>query len=623
MLIKHKKRHWLKQLAKSLLVALGYGLSIPVIAQDTITIHQTFQHQLLNTHLLLSTRFRHQDLKRAHLTDYILQTFKAVPNQPQHIMLGHYKNTPDGWFYISITNADSTLKELVLLEIFKHRCDALEAYLIEHDSISYVGRTGRAIPLAQRPLPVFANALPFYLYPKKTVGLLIHTQRTYSFHEVTFQLFDKHPFWAGYQLEFISQISTFVILTICILVMLIVGYLFRDTYMLALSLLQVLFLFLALANFGVTDVFSFPTSIGLGANCLIAFLVFASNATYHLFGNQIMKDVPKNEKVFNSIARTLAATNFLLAMLFFLPKSLFVQIDPIFPTLAAIMSPLAIAWVFYSTFLMMTRTQQYYLFVIVVLGLAPLFFTEIMGYLRYKDIIFMPMTHWASSLIAYLSVSAISVFRLRNELISKKKHHQNVLDLRHSMEEIRRSEITNIGRNLHDNVGNMLASALGYLNLKTTDANSIKKLLLESINEVRFLSHNLVKDEETPIVEKIENLVQRFNDFSSVQFHFNDYTEEKLNLLDTLRQQNLYMIIQEIMTNIVKHSQAQEAFIQVFKNENLIVMNVEDDGIGIDKRHTAKGVGLANMYKRATLSQFKLTLDSTSQGTNFIIEFQL
>ena len=88
------------------------------------------------------------------------------------------------------------------------------------------------------------------------------------------------------------------------------------------------------------------------------------------------------------------------------------------------------------------------------------------------------------------------------------------------MEEVRKREVEAIGRNLHDNVGNILASALGYLNLKSPNTHLSQHLVKEAINEIRFLSHNLVKDEDLPLSVKLEALIGRLNDFSNILFLF-------------------------------------------------------------------------------------------------------
>jgi signal transduction histidine kinase len=214
----------------------------------------------------------------------------------------------------------------------------------------------------------------------------------------------------------------------------------------------------------------------------------------------------------------------------------------------------------------------------------------------------------------------VGVYLLREQLVTRQNLEQNLSQLRVALEDIRKTEVETIGRNLHDNVGNMLASVLGYLNLKSQNPEVVKNLLNDTINEVRFLSHTLVKQDNLPIIDKLELLVSHFNDFSPIRLYFNDYSLGKLNKMEALRQQNLYMIVQEALTNVVKHSKATAAHIQIFDQDGQLQVTIEDDGIGIPSDSTHKGIGLQNIYKRAELSAFKISIDSNSSGTNLILE---
>lgn len=220
-----------------------------------------------------------------------------------------------------------------------------------------------------------------------------------------------------------------------------------------------------------------------------------------------------------------------------------------------------------------------------------------------------------------IGFTLISIYMLREKLMTRKKYDTALKQVSESMEEIRKIEIEVIGRNLHDNIGNILASALGYLHLKKPKIEMVNELIKESINEIRFLSHNLVKDEDLPLTEKIEALVSRFNDFSVITFTLEDFSDKKINQLNKTMQQNIYMIVQEVFTNIIKHSMAQEATIQILKKEDsTFQFMIEDDGIGISEFDENKGVGLKNIEKRAQISNLKLNIDSTNLGTSFIIE---
>jgi signal transduction histidine kinase len=190
------------------------------------------------------------------------------------------------------------------------------------------------------------------------------------------------------------------------------------------------------------------------------------------------------------------------------------------------------------------------------------------------------------------------------------------------VEEIRKKELDRIGRNLHDQIGNTLASALGYLNMKDFNVSKVKTLINQAIVETRFVSHNLVQNDDLPLTEKIISIVSRFNDFSPIHFQFNDFSGGVFNKLPQLEQQNIYTIIQELLTNIIKHSYATNAYVQLFRRNNILSVNVEDDGRGFDITQQFKGIGLQNIRKRAMLMNLHLVIDSTAKGTGIILEIR-
>lgn len=403
--------------------------------------------------------------------------------------------------------------------------------------------------------------------------------------------------------------------------MFILGGIFRYKTMTYLGYFLVSLLFIHLTSWGFIDALLTFKGIGLSANNASTFTVFLSCAFIHPFLMEWMKTVPKNEKVFKGISYFLIFINLFGSCCYLIPASIFPQIDAYFflPQFMLISSLLTIIWLFYCSFLALIKSKIYYMLLGFTMAFLPYFLQQLNGILAKPSNILIQVHH-PSFILAAIGLGTISIFMLRAQLVTRRKSEENLTQLRDILEDIRKNEVETIGRNLHDNVGNMLASVLGYLNLKNQNPEVAKNLLHESINEVRFLSHTLVKQDNQPIVEKLEMLISRFNDFSPIRLYFNDYSLGKLNKIEDSRQKNLYMIIQEALTNVVKHSKATKAYIQVFDQDGQLQVTIEDDGIGMGSGGVQEGIGLKNMYKRAELSAFKVTLDSNASGTNLIIE---
>jgi signal transduction histidine kinase len=83
---------------------------------------------------------------------------------------------------------------------------------------------------------------------------------------------------------------------------------------------------------------------------------------------------------------------------------------------------------------------------------------------------------------------------------------------------------------------------------------------------------------------------------SPIQYHFEHFDLEKRFHENV--EISLYRIIQELISNIIRHSAATEVSIQLFKNQQKVVLIVEDNGIGFDALQKAEGIGLMNIKSR-------------------------
>lgn len=91
-------------------------------------------------------------------------------------------------------------------------------------------------------------------------------------------------------------------------------------------------------------------------------------------------------------------------------------------------------------------------------------------------------------------------------------------------------------------------------------------------------------------------------------------------------QEALFRMAQEALSNIARHARASEVHIQMelVADENLLRLEVQDNGQGFDVSQSSKGMGLANLQARAASIHGKVELDSTpSQGTRVRIDIPL
>jgi signal transduction histidine kinase len=84
-----------------------------------------------------------------------------------------------------------------------------------------------------------------------------------------------------------------------------------------------------------------------------------------------------------------------------------------------------------------------------------------------------------------------------------------------------------------------------------------------------------------------------------------DDLSEKLQL-------NLYRIVQEQLTNILKHAKASQAFIRLSREGDELILLISDNGKGYDTSKIRKGVGIRNIMSRAESFQGRTEIKSNT-----------
>ncbi|MEO5650086.1 MAG: PAS domain S-box protein [Ginsengibacter sp.] len=177
-----------------------------------------------------------------------------------------------------------------------------------------------------------------------------------------------------------------------------------------------------------------------------------------------------------------------------------------------------------------------------------------------------------------------------------------------------------IGSELHDNVCQILAAAkmsLGTIKHSLDDDvmpsyNKSCNSILLATNEIRNLSHRLAPAffDNTKLDEAFESLLNTFNigDKYNISMHFDEHM--KNISIDQDLQLNFYRILQEQLRNIIKHSGCTDIEVDVFVFNNQLQMRIADNGIGFEANQVKKGIGFANMKRRAELFGGKFRINT-------------
>jgi len=165
--------------------------------------------------------------------------------------------------------------------------------------------------------------------------------------------------------------------------------------------------------------------------------------------------------------------------------------------------------------------------------------------------------------------------------------------------EIQEETLGFIGRELHDNIGQLLS--LTKLNLSSSKPEKIqegRQLIGMVIKEVRSLSKTLNLDwvEAISLEQYFQKELQKLVQVGFCKVEFQMEGEEVP--LSKEKKLILIRVFQECLNNVVKHSEAQFILVSMVNTADYLQLSVKDDGNGFDLSRPSLGMGLVNLNKR-------------------------
>lgn len=211
--------------------------------------------------------------------------------------------------------------------------------------------------------------------------------------------------------------------------------------------------------------------------------------------------------------------------------------------------------------------------------------------------------------------------RLTESLLKEEQRYQRLLT--EQMIAVQEREREWIGRELHDNVNQVLTTVKLYLETasrKTEDPLIPRsmELINKSISEIRNLSHQLSSPTlgTGSLLDSINALIEMVGFSTSLLFEFDHKGyRQKLIMSQKLA---LYRILQEQLNNIIKHAGATRVWISLCQQNGNTQLTVRDNGKGFDKKRKTNGMGINNMISRAKIFGGTVQIESTpGKGSSF------
>ncbi|MCO6497527.1 MAG: sensor histidine kinase [Chitinophagaceae bacterium] len=221
---------------------------------------------------------------------------------------------------------------------------------------------------------------------------------------------------------------------------------------------------------------------------------------------------------------------------------------------------------------------------------------------------------------------------LHLEQIEFLKKEQQVLSLR-SMVNGQETERTRIARDLHDGLGGIFSTIKMYLSTLQHEQEALQhselfnrsfKLIDTASEEIRRIAHNMMPEGlmKLGLVHALEDMCTNISAAKQLDVKLQTYgMEQRMNISTEIM---LYRIVQELLTNIIKHAQATQAIVQFNRNGDRLSVTVEDNGRGFNlkKSDDKEQTGLETVKSRVNYLNGQISIDSESDiGTTVLMEF--
>lgn len=226
-------------------------------------------------------------------------------------------------------------------------------------------------------------------------------------------------------------------------------------------------------------------------------------------------------------------------------------------------------------------------------------------------------------LFAFIAYSAFvqKILREKSQQYQLELSHQKEVTLQYTS--VQESERKRIAELLHDDIGNKLNILSLWINNEDSLNNKrsrevIKQQIPALIEATRTISHSLypVNLEKFGLILTLEALISNVNESLPIQLIINDDYQKRPISFEV----QIYRIIQEFLSNVIKHAKASNMLIHIRDTETLLAVILSDNGVGFDNSILKKGMGLKNIDSRInSINAFSKWKSKKGNGSRLII----
>jgi PAS domain S-box-containing protein len=236
------------------------------------------------------------------------------------------------------------------------------------------------------------------------------------------------------------------------------------------------------------------------------------------------------------------------------------------------------------------------------------------------EVIAHDLLHGQEPVLLILAIDITEKLRAEAELARQRDTQQKLIT--QTSIQVQEREREQIGKELHDNINQILAATKLYLDIamKESGEEAVTEILLKShenlhsaMEEIRQLTQSLVAPSLGGITldHALSRLIDNLPLSSSLRLCL-DTTNYKEDITDEGMKLTCYRIVQVQLNNIIKHAHAKEATIELKRGDNL-ELTIRDNGIGFSPGKKTAGIGLRNIRNRVGFYNGEVAVSSAPE----------
>lgn len=214
------------------------------------------------------------------------------------------------------------------------------------------------------------------------------------------------------------------------------------------------------------------------------------------------------------------------------------------------------------------------------------------------------------------------------------------LEMMNAVVQAQETERTNIARNLHDEVGAILAMAQRNLSvsldkmtgddLLRDDIEFTLDVLDQSVDKIRAISHGMLPHflVKFGLLKALQRLMEQTEKSLGNSCSFNSSVSEDLSL-EQRQEIHFYCIATELINNLMKHARPQFINLKLDARENHLILHIQHDGVAISQAdyeyllHHGNGMGLESISHRLRIITGELQYQRQTKGGTIEISMPL